>query len=935
MHHYQQQQLFCPQTSAKAKLPFLGGLECSVISPPPPPAEQCLLSPETLGHFNRLNGSWFNGTSSNVSNFLPGSRTTQHNFAASSRQWLPPNHQWDRGEERAFHYPISNMLLYPTQYPKCPVARVAPAFIPDYCYDRKVNDRTLPFEIEKRNPLNAPSGRRCSSAFQPPKLQEPHQPPPFTQRLQRQATETISGVSTADSLFSFTETLPKWDKPPVFKKLPLLSQGIASACHSDLSSRLSGKSSSNVHKIAKKHAPCGDDILQIENKGDLHLDGSKEHPIRKNSKTSSTVSEIYKRRPDGLWVGLGIKQMDLPQRSLPDKQQNTKAIPEVELSLSRTIESASTIENLSVMKDVTQLTDTGGGTSDEYEQSLKPVELAAPEKDSTTPVELTKIKQLSFDANIYNRGSQTARSGAPKKLQRLTNRPVTSNRSATKLEFFPKRNNAFPVAADTAKVSANPPILPLLKLSANQRLRENRVVRGFKTARPCDEFSRNSETSVKSTSVSDEATQLKAIEPPHNVQKKQTFASKRLCGGLQSKTPMLHRKNVLLKNGSVTQREWKPRQIEIWDPRNLPFRPIKKDNQELLGFFAMLGNEGVKQKRRLVSNDRQLSKILFLNHDAVQKGEAISSGTFCTVHAGTLRNEKVAIKCPLAQQIATDPEMAVIRAVKELRLLSRASRHSNILKLFGTVAVSEQEIWILTELVSGGDLHARLHPAISPKEENNNVGIPPDGRLKIMEQLSSVLGYLHEMEPKIVHKDLKSNNILVDDFYDIRLCDFGDAEEIRSGESIRHYTAVTWQYAPPEIILSKDPSRPERYCNESVDIWSLGCILLELCYKPTPFWGILQGIDPAYHHVALQSYLHKILGGSTTRPHQFKGRIFRSRLPNCLSVLIEWCLRFDASFRPTAKQVHSYISQFRSNLLKELRELDESRHTKDKRSRFC
>lgn len=84
---------------------------------------------------------------------------------------------------------------------------------------------------------------------------------------------------------------------------------------------------------------------------------------------------------------------------------------------------------------------------------------------------------------------------------------------------------------------------------------------------------------------------------------------------------------------------------------------------------------------------------------------------------------------------------------------------------------------------------------------------------------------------------------------------------------------------------------------------------------------LLERIDPIHHHVALQNYLHKILGGSNVGSahhqlhvhHQYyhhpfyrrfkEGQFFRSRLPHCLSVLIDWCLNFDSSSRPTAKQV--------------------------------
>lgn len=65
----------------------------------------------------------------------------------------------------------------------------------------------------------------------------------------------------------------------------------------------------------------------------------------------------------------------------------------------------------------------------------------------------------------------------------------------------------------------------------------------------------------------------------------------------------------------------------------------------------------------------------------------------------------MAVKCPLKFHLENDPEMMRVRALKELRLLTRAAGHDNILKLCGGVIKSEYEIWIITELIRGGDLY--------------------------------------------------------------------------------------------------------------------------------------------------------------------------------------------------------------------------------------
>lgn len=109
----------------------------------------------------------------------------------------------------------------------------------------------------------------------------------------------------------------------------------------------------------------------------------------------------------------------------------------------------------------------------------------------------------------------------------------------------------------------------------------------------------------------------------------------------------------------------------------------------------------------------------------------------------------------------------------------------------------------------------------------------------IMYQLICGLNYLHT-DAKILHRDIKSSNVLIDRYGTVKLADFGLAKHmhvgydghLKSSQSL-HLTnrIITLWFRPPEILLGCDSYGPE------VDVWSLGCIFAELLLGKPPFIG--------------------------------------------------------------------------------------------------
>lgn len=102
-----------------------------------------------------------------------------------------------------------------------------------------------------------------------------------------------------------------------------------------------------------------------------------------------------------------------------------------------------------------------------------------------------------------------------------------------------------------------------------------------------------------------------------------------------------------------------------------------------------------------------------------------------------------------------------------------------------------------------------------------------DDKKIIAKQICTAITFLHDSNPVILHKDIKSENILVNIHGQTKLCDFGLAKsEDVTGTALQttegELAKGTSLYLAPELLLNN--------CNASLesDIWSLGCVLLEL-----------------------------------------------------------------------------------------------------------
>ncbi|XP_010778004.1 serine/threonine-protein kinase Nek3 [Notothenia coriiceps] len=154
---------------------------------------------------------------------------------------------------------------------------------------------------------------------------------------------------------------------------------------------------------------------------------------------------------------------------------------------------------------------------------------------------------------------------------------------------------------------------------------------------------------------------------------------------------------------------------------------------------------------------------------------------------------------------------------REAILLSKM-KHPNIVT-FREAFEADGLLCIVMEFCSGGDLLQRM-------QQQKTTQFSSDHILRWFAQMCAAAQHIHDK--RVLHRDLKSKNIFLTDNGTIKLGDFGSACILNSSKAYANTYVGTPYYVAPEIWDNKP------YNNKS-DVWSLGCVLYELCTLRHPF----------------------------------------------------------------------------------------------------
>ncbi|CAO3569471.1 unnamed protein product [Mortierella alpina] len=204
-----------------------------------------------------------------------------------------------------------------------------------------------------------------------------------------------------------------------------------------------------------------------------------------------------------------------------------------------------------------------------------------------------------------------------------------------------------------------------------------------------------------------------------------------------------------------------------------------------------------------------------------QKQEKIGEGTYGVVYKALEKatGRTVAMK---KIRLENEDEGVPSTAIREISLLKEL-RHDHVVQLLDIIH-DENRLYLVFEFL---DLDLKRYMDTVPT--TTNAGLPLEQVREYLYQLIKGVEYCHSR--RILHRDLKPQNLLIDESRKLKLADFGLARAF--GIPLRCYTheVVTLWYRAPEILMGS------RHYSTAVDMWSIGCIFAEMVLKKPLFPG--------------------------------------------------------------------------------------------------
>ena len=240
--------------------------------------------------------------------------------------------------------------------------------------------------------------------------------------------------------------------------------------------------------------------------------------------------------------------------------------------------------------------------------------------------------------------------------------------------------------------------------------------------------------------------------------------------------------------------------------------------------------QGENISKYIMKEFRQSLDSWIIKHEDLEFADLLSTGSTCDVYRGRYRNIDVAIK--QLKHNKRDLNFKYMKEFKrEMGVLISLPNHPNLLTMIG-FSIKEGQIFLITQYCQGGSLFDVLHKKKSRKHFTFKQ------QLKILMDICRGMQFLHELNRSVIHRDLKSLNIFIDNKiegesmgFQTTVADFGLARTFSDPNEFVTLKMGTFHWMAPELFDG------EGYSSKT-DVYAFAIIMWEVFALRTPYYHI-------------------------------------------------------------------------------------------------
>ncbi|KAL0330357.1 UNVERIFIED_CONTAM: Wall-associated receptor kinase-like 8 [Sesamum radiatum] len=329
------------------------------------------------------------------------------------------------------------------------------------------------------------------------------------------------------------------------------------------------------------------------------------------------------------------------------------------------------------------------------------------------------------------------------------------------------------------------------------------------------------------------------------------------------------------------------------------YKVLRKRRAKQLKQSIFKRNGGLLLQQHISAHDLVLGKMRIFTSKELEKAtdrfnesRILGRGGQGTVYKGMLSDGRI-VAVKKSKQV---DENRLEEFINEVVILSQIN-HRNVVKLLGCCLETEVPL-LVYEFISNGTLYDLIH--------DDNTGFPFswDLRLRIATEIANALAYLHyATSVPIYHRDMKSNNILLDEKYRAKLSDFGISRSVSIDQT--HLTTKvqgTFGYLDPEYFQTSK-------FTEKSDVYSFGVVLVELLTGQKPISTSVtdeeKSLVTRFVLTMEENRLHTILDSQITEQGSKEEHL-------AVANLARRCLKLNGKKRPTIREVAMELESIRA-----------------------